>query len=177
MNALVSFLEDIKLDFDWTLYSCEYNDEYGELQRVFFPFCCQLSSQLVASFLAAHQYDARCMFATPPNHYWCECSGLIIDYTDFQFEHISRAEEREAFGNHSLNKAEFDSFVEKYPILYSANPVGNNPHTHRTMGFAQFKSQKLLLVNEAKQYEFSKQGFISFVSDYAPLLQRRLNQM
>ena len=175
MNELVSFLNDVKLDFDWVLYSCEYYDEYGELQQIFFPFCCQLSAQLVASFLAAHGYDAKCIFATLPNHYWCECDGLIIDFTDFQFELASCTEEKEAFNNHSLDREEFDLLVGQYPILYSATPSGNNPHSHRIMGFVSFDSKELLLVNEAKSYDFSKQDFIRFVSDHAHSLHHKLN--
>jgi len=175
VDNLVSFLEEIKLDFDWALYSCKYTDEYDELQSVFFPFCCQLSAQLVASFLAAQGYDARCIFATPPNHYWCECDGLIIDFTDFQFELVSCAQEMEMFHNHSLDREEFDLLVGQYPILYDANPSGNNPHTHRIMGFASFENEALQLVNEAKSYGFSKQEFIRFVSDYAHLLHHKLN--
>lgn len=177
MDRLVSFLEDVKLDFDWALFSCRYYDEYGEIQQVQFPFCCHLSAQLIASFLAAHGYDAQCIFATPPNHYWCECNGLIIDYTDFQFDSKFIANEKELLKNGFLERDQFDLLIRKYPIFYSANPYNDNPHTHRIMGFVSFKSKELLMVNEARQYDFTKHGFLIYVSDYASSLQKKLNQM
>ena len=177
MDELISFLEDVKLDFDWALFTCKYYDEYGELYQIQFPFCCQLSAQLIASFLAAHGYNAKCIFATPPNHYWCECNGLIIDYTDFQFDSIFISSEKERFQNDSLERNQFDLLIRKYPVLYSAKPYDDNSHSHRIMNFVQFKDIELLMLNEAKSYDFTKQGFLSFVSDYACSLQSRLNRI
>ena len=53
------FLQAIKQDFCWVLYSYEYVDTrigsyYERTQRASFPFCCKLSAQLVSSFLYAN---------------------------------------------------------------------------------------------------------------------------
>lgn len=172
MQELKKFIEEITIDFDWILYEAVYNVSIydNEPSRVNFPFCCQLSAQLIASFLYAHySKNAKCIRASQncPEHFWCECDDMIIDFTDFQF--FIGNEYKEKFNKYSWKKSDFEEYISRFPVIYS-----RSNHSHTTMIGIEIEEMDLLAVPVALKYEFSKNGFCKYVKEAIQIVQPKL---
>lgn len=174
------FLQAIKQDFCWVLYSYEYVDTrigsyYEKTQRASFPFCCKLSAQLVSSFLYAnYSNETECIYATGKRieHGWTVCENTIIDYTDFQFQ-SSFGEYRNRFKSYDISEEELRRIVSGYDIYYS-----RAEHSHdifRGTDLFNIRAVEILAVDKAKEYPFTKEGFLDFVNDVFTEVQLQMN--
>lgn len=88
---IISFLDDIYLDFYKKMYSYSSPEE-NTINTLLFPVCCAQASNLISSFLSyVTKYNFRTVSATNftnHTHFWCICDDLdvIIDMTYFQFD-------------------------------------------------------------------------------------------
>ncbi len=118
---LESFLESIKVEFCLLLYRQKIPASWDHDEKIStqFPFCCDLASQLIASYLFAHySSDTKCLHAyrNCKPHYWCECNGVIVDLTDFQFSGSTIPEQ---IRKGELSDSEFEKYVNRGPDLCS----------------------------------------------------------
>lgn len=174
MTQMEAFLNKIKIDFSWSLYICEYFDEGlgSDPQRVLFPFCCQLASQLIASYLYVHfDKDTRVIRATQIGleHYWCECGDVIIDYTDFQFSSEMTQPIKRRFMEFTWERDDFTHFVNQFPVVYTASS-----HSHKLAPGFEFVDCKLLCIDLAREYPLSSDAFLNYVSEALPLIQPQM---
>lgn len=174
------FLQAIKQDFCWILYSYEYVDTrmgsvHESTQRASFPFCCKLSAQLVSSFLyAKYSNETECIYATGRGieHGWTVCDDTIIDYTDFQFQ-SSFNEHCDRFKNYDVSEEELKRIVSGYDIYYTSEE-----HSHdifRGSNMFNIRPVEMLAVDKAKEYAFTKEGFLAFVNDVFTEVQLQMN--
>lgn len=178
-KELKIFLEEIQLDFCWLLYSKEYivttlfeGERFDETYRADFPYCCDLASVLLASFLSVHVSDTAKAYITqtaPFNHAWCECEGEIIDYTYFQFG--IEGEVREKFKKYEIRREEFDSYISKKKFIWTGDPT----HIQCQRQFWSVVELELLSKDIARKYSFSKSDFLDYIDEAFEMVEMKLN--
>lgn len=103
-----SFCESIKKDYLYFLY--KNNDD--------FPYCCHVSANLLASYLAAHfdKDSLHCRFSNQFKiHGWTESGGLKIDFTGFQFSMIDKKDVELLHKKpKTLSKDDLYAIIEQY---------------------------------------------------------------
>lgn len=162
------FLEEIHGEYEWILYETNYKTSYGEEVFLGFPYCCDVSAQLIGAFLVAHGYtDVKCLYCNlgKKRHYWCEYDGYIFDYTDIQFGRL-KEEDIVKIDKHCYAKEDFIKVISSFTVIFT--PVIGNGDNH-SCGFCGFidKSEiPLMFVENARCYEFNKNGFFEFVRDF-----------
>lgn len=177
-KELDDFLQAIKEDYCWSLYSYEYIDIESSCEkkkRATFPFCCKLSAQLVSSFLYANYSDkTECIYATGRGfgHAWTVCENTIIDYTEMQFIDTFN-EYRDRFKRYDISEEELRSIVSDYDIYYS-----KADHSHdifRGSDLFNIRAVEMIAVEKAKAYPFTKEGFLDFVNNVFTEVQLQMN--
>ena len=180
-NELLEFLHDIQIDFCWLLYSKEYTttciyegERFNETFRANFPYCCDLASVLLASYLSIHVSDTSKAYITQGlhiNHSWCECGGEIIDYTYFQFD--LEPEMREPFKNYELKEEEFSDYISQKNYIWT----GNIGHIYTQASYISVKELELLSKEIAMKYSFGKDAFLAYVDEAYEMVELKLNNI
>lgn len=180
-NELLEFLYDIHEDFCWLLYRKEYTtthiyegERFDETFRADFPYCCDLASVLLASYLSVHVSDTAKVYITqnlPFNHSWCECEGEIIDYTYFQFD--IEPEMKKRFKNYELEKEEFSNYILQKDIIWT----GNSGHINTQAQFISVKELELISKEIAKKYSFGKDDFLIYANEAYEMVELKLNNI
>ncbi len=176
---LIGFLKEIQLDFCWLLYSKEYviqtidEEVYSEeIYRAGFPYCCDLASVLLASFLSVQVSNTAKAYITqtaPNNHAWCECEDEIIDYTYFQF--MIEPEMKEKFKKYQLKREEFDNYISQQKFLWT----NDNTHIQCHRQFFSVIELELISASIAKKYRYCKEDFLRYVEEAFEMVELKLN--
>lgn len=169
LKEVADFLEDIKNDYGWFLYSYDFQEkENTGYRRISYPYCCLLSSQLISSFLYVHfSNDTNCIYDMIKfsngkygyGHSWSTFNKEIVDFTHFQFEGCGDSLKSET----KISRQEFEQIMNKISIFYTKE----NHEYAQFEGYEihNFQEQSLLAVNYAQKYSPTKEGFMEYLSE------------
>lgn len=167
LKEVVNFLEDIKNDYGWFLYSYDFQEKEKNGHRsIQYPACCLLSAQLISSFLYVHfSKNTKCIYDVISvgngrygyGHAWSIFNAEIVDFTHFQFEVCSNPLKSDT----KISRQEFEQIMNKISIFYTkenhsyAKFEGNE--------IDDFQEQSLLAVDYAQKYNSTKEGFMQYL--------------
>lgn len=169
LKEVVKFLEDIKNDYGWFLYSYDFQQKENIGYRpIGYPACCLLSAQLISSFLYVHfSKDTKCIYDIILTgngkygfgHAWSTFNSEIVDFTHFQFEGYRELLKSDT----KISREEFEDVMNKISIFYTKE-------NHKYAKFEgskmdDFQEQSLLAVDYAKKYNPTKEGFMEYLSE------------
>lgn len=167
-NKIRQFLEEIKNDFGWFLYSYDFEEiEEYETRKINYPACCLLASQLISSFIYVHfSKDVKCIYdiirypsgGTGYSHAWSVIEDEIVDYTHFQFRKCPDSLK----GNTKISRSDFDIIMEQVKIFYAEDEhiyAGNEDSE-----IDNYLDQELLAIEYAKKFKPNKDGFMEYLS-------------
>lgn len=162
------FLEEIKMDFCWYLYSIDFNKSTDDFinREINFPYCCLLSAQLISSFLYVHfSQEVSCVYDVIANgrgfgHAWSEIHNEIIDYTLIQFDDCGK----ELKGNDMVTRERFNQIIENIEIFHCKAEHKYAKYEGKS-DLDDFRVQDLLAVEYAKKYSLTKDGFMKYLEE------------
>jgi|GEM_PF-5562045 len=165
-SEVVNFLEDIKNDYGWFLYSYDFKDNTVS-RCIQYPACCLLSAQLISSFLYVHfSKDTKCIYDVISNgkgygygHAWSTFNSEIVDFTHFQFEECSEPLKSRT----KISRQQFEHIMNQISIFYTKENHNYAPFEGEKIH--HFQEQSLLAVDYAKKYNPTKEGFMEYLSE------------
>lgn len=164
-NEVVDFLEDIKNEYGWFLYSYDFK-ENSTYKSINYPACCLLSAQLISSFLYVHfSKNTKCIYDVISNgkggygygHAWSTFDTEIIDFTHFQFEECSKPLKSES----KISRQEFEKIMNQVNIFYKKE--NHNYAPYESSELDDFQEQRLLAIEYAQKFNSTKNGFMEYL--------------
>lgn len=169
LKEVVNFLEDIKNDYGWFLYSYDFQEKENiGFRCIGYPSCCLLSAQLISSFLYVHfSKETKCIYDViligngryGYGHAWSTFNAEIVDFTHFQFEFCSNPLKSDT----KISRQEFEQIMNQISIFYTKD---NHKYAqYEGSKIDDFQEQSLLAVDYAKKYNPTEEGFMEYLSE------------